>query len=58
MSEYQFRAQSMHTSSYLHRLNEAYQFKGERPAFEQRFKRFVAANSSHKALLAKNIVQF
>jgi hypothetical protein len=37
-------------SRYLHQLNEAYQFKGD-PAFEQRFKRFVAYNSSRKALL-------
>lgn len=38
-------------SRYLHLLNEAYQFKGERPAFEHSFKRFVVANSSRKALL-------
>ncbi|ENM5739828.1 hypothetical protein AB1F87_003410 [Vibrio mimicus] len=38
-------------SHYLHQLNEAYQFKGDSPAFEQRFKRFVVANNSRKALL-------
>ncbi|WJV62781.1 hypothetical protein PCO87_01140 [Pectobacteriaceae bacterium C52] len=38
-------------SRYLHQLNEAYQFKGDRPAFEQRFKCFVVANNSRKALL-------
>ncbi|WP_351189550.1 hypothetical protein [Shewanella sp. TB4-MNA-CIBAN-0142] len=35
----------------LHQLNEAYQFKGDRPAFEQSFKCFIVANSSRKALL-------
>ncbi|WP_372943959.1 hypothetical protein [Shewanella sp.] len=38
-------------SRYLNQLNEAYQFKGDRPAFEQRFKRFIVANNSRKALL-------
>ncbi|WP_315708719.1 hypothetical protein [Brenneria uluponensis] len=38
-------------SRYLHHLNEAYQFKADEAAFEQRFKRFVVANNSRKALL-------
>ncbi|MGL4476291.1 MAG: hypothetical protein ACRCT7_17855 [Shewanella sp.] len=38
-------------SRYLHQLCEAYQFKAEEAAFEQRFKRFVVANNSRKALL-------
>jgi hypothetical protein len=38
-------------SRYLHQLNEACQFKGDHPAFEQRFKRFIVANNSRKALL-------
>ncbi|CCU70629.1 hypothetical protein [Thalassolituus oleivorans] len=38
-------------SSYLHQLFEAYQFKADEAAFEQRFKRFVVANNSRKALL-------
>lgn len=38
-------------SRYLHLLNEAYQFKADEAAFEQRFKRFVVANNSRKALL-------
>ena len=36
---------------YLHQLFEAYQFKADEAAFEQRFKRFVVANNSRKALL-------
>ncbi|MDE1248398.1 hypothetical protein MCT08_02045 [Vibrio aestuarianus] len=38
-------------SRYLHQLFEAYQFKADKAAFEQRFKRFVVANNSRKALL-------
>nr|WP_254619335.1 hypothetical protein [Vibrio metschnikovii] len=38
-------------SRYLHELFEAYQFKADEAAFEQRFKRFVVANTSRKALL-------
>lgn len=38
-------------SRYLHQLCEAYQFKADKAAFEQRFKRFVVANNSRKALL-------
>lgn len=38
-------------SRYLHQLFEAYQFKVDKAAFEQRFKRFVVANTSRKALL-------
>ena len=38
-------------SGYLQQLNEAYQFKGDSPAFEQRFKHFVVANKNRKALL-------
>ena len=38
-------------SHYLHQLNEAYQFKTDKAAFEQCFKRFVVANKSRKALL-------
>jgi hypothetical protein len=38
-------------SSYLHQMFEAYQFKGDIAAFEQRFKRFIIANNSRKALL-------
>jgi len=38
-------------SHYLHQLFEAYQFKGETPAFKQLLKRFTAANNSRKALL-------
>ncbi|WP_217516899.1 hypothetical protein [Vibrio metschnikovii] len=38
-------------SRYLHQLFEAYQFKADEVAFEQRFKRFVVANNSRKALL-------
>ncbi|MDA9557633.1 hypothetical protein N9R79_09065 [Vibrio sp.] len=38
-------------SRYLNQLNEAYQFKGICLAFEQRFKRFIAANCKRKALL-------
>lgn len=38
-------------SRYLNQLYEAYQFKGDGAVFEQRFKRFVAANHSRKALL-------
>ncbi|MDE1338723.1 hypothetical protein [Vibrio aestuarianus] len=38
-------------SRYLHQLFEAYQFKADKAAFEQRFKRFVVANDSRKALL-------
>ena len=40
-------------SRYLHQLNEAYQLKGDSPAFEQRFKRFIVANNSRKALLKR-----
>lgn len=36
---------------YLHQLFEVYQFKADEAAFEQRFKRFVVANNSRKALL-------
>ncbi|MGL6295781.1 MAG: hypothetical protein ACRC3K_05150 [Plesiomonas sp.] len=36
---------------YLHQLFEAYQFKADNVAFEQRFKRFVVANNGRKALL-------
>ncbi len=39
------------TSRYLHQLFEAYQFKTDKAAFEQRFKRFIAANKNRKALL-------
>ncbi|WP_025672884.1 hypothetical protein [Salinivibrio socompensis] len=38
-------------SRYLHQLCEAYQFHGNSASFDQRFKRFVAANSRRKALL-------
>ncbi|MBY8104905.1 hypothetical protein KW487_19875 [Vibrio fluvialis] len=38
-------------SRYLHQLFDAYQFKADEAAFEQRFKRFVVANNSRKALL-------
>ena len=38
-------------SHYLHQLNEAYQFKADKAAFEQRFQHFVVANKSRKALL-------
>ena len=38
-------------SLYLHQLCEAYQFKADEAVFEQRFKRFVVANNSRKALL-------
>jgi hypothetical protein len=38
-------------SRYLHQLFEAYQFKADEALFEQRFKRFVVANNSRKALL-------
>lgn len=38
-------------SRYLHQLFEAYQFKADEAAFEQRFERFVVANNSRKALL-------
>ncbi|MEM0515480.1 hypothetical protein WCN91_08665 [Pseudoalteromonas sp. YIC-827] len=38
-------------SDYLHQLFEAYQFKGDISAFEQRFKRFVSVNNGRKALL-------
>jgi hypothetical protein len=38
-------------SRYLHQLFEAYQFKAGEAEFEQRFKRFVVANNSRKALL-------
>jgi hypothetical protein len=38
-------------SRYLHQLCEAYQFKADEAVFEQRFKRFVVANNSRKALL-------
>lgn len=38
-------------SRYLHQLFGAYQFKADEAAFEQRFKRFVVANNSRKALL-------
>ncbi|RRO06693.1 hypothetical protein [Pectobacterium aquaticum] len=38
-------------SRYLHQLFEAYQFKADEAAFEQRFKRFAVANNSRKALL-------
>lgn len=38
-------------SRYLHQLNEAYQFKANKAAFVQRFKRFVVTNNSRKALL-------
>ncbi|WP_188926771.1 hypothetical protein [Shewanella algicola] len=37
----------------LHQLNEAYNFKGDITAFEQRFKRFIAINNSRKALLKR-----
>ena len=40
-------------SRYLHQLNEAYQFKADEAAFEQRLKRFVVANNSRKALLKR-----
>lgn len=30
---------------------QAYQFTGDRPAFEHRFKYFIVANSSRRALL-------
>ena len=36
---------------YLHQLFEAYQFKADEAVFKQRFKRFVVANNSRKALL-------
>ncbi len=38
-------------SRYLYQLFEAYQFKGDAAAFDQRFKRFIVANNSRKALL-------
>ena len=38
-------------SRYLHQLFEAYQFKADEAVFKQRFKRFVVANNSRKALL-------
>ncbi|EOX3353918.1 hypothetical protein ACPFTX_002900 [Vibrio cholerae] len=38
-------------SRYLYQLFEAYQFKADEAVFEQRFKRFVVANNSRKALL-------
>lgn len=38
-------------SRYLHQLFGAYQFNANEAAFEQRFKRFVVANNSRKALL-------
>ena len=38
-------------SRYLHQLFEAYQFKADEAEFAQRFKRFVVANNSRKALL-------
>lgn len=38
-------------SHYLHQLFEAYQFKADVAAFEQRFKCFVVANNSRRALL-------
>jgi hypothetical protein len=38
-------------SRYLHQLFDAYHFKADEVAFEQRFKRFVVANNSRKALL-------
>ncbi|HIF9105192.1 TPA: hypothetical protein ACX6QA_002128 [Photobacterium damselae] len=38
-------------SRYLHQLFDAYQFKADEAAFEQRFKRFVMANNGRKALL-------
>jgi hypothetical protein len=37
----------------VHQLAEAYQFKGERTAFELRFKRFVSNNNNRKALLKR-----
>ncbi|MGE6101535.1 hypothetical protein ACLH0B_20100 [Aeromonas salmonicida] len=40
-------------SRYLHQLCEAYQLKGDSPAFALRFKRFVVANNSRKALLTR-----
>ena len=40
-------------SRYLHQLNAAYQLKADEAAFEQRFKRFVVANNSRKALLKR-----
>ncbi|OOF29248.1 hypothetical protein [Salinivibrio sp. IB872] len=38
-------------SRYLHQLFEAYQLYDNAASFEQRFKRFIAANSRRKALL-------
>ncbi len=38
-------------SRYMYQLFEAYQFKADEAVFEQRFKRFVVANNSRKALL-------
>ncbi|AZG71744.1 hypothetical protein [Shewanella livingstonensis] len=38
-------------SRYLHKLFEAYQFKGDATAFQLHFKRFITANNSRKALL-------
>lgn len=40
-------------SRYVHQLWEAYQFKGDSPAFAQRFERFVVVNNSRKALLTR-----
>lgn len=40
-------------SRYVHQLCEAYQCKGDSPAFARRFKRFVVANNSRKALLTR-----
>lgn len=40
-------------SRHLHQLFEAYQFKGDAAVFDQRFKRFIAANNSRKALLKR-----
>ena len=40
-----------YASHYLHQLFEAYQFSADDAAFDQRFKQFIAANNSRKALL-------
>lgn len=37
----------------VHLLAEAYHFKGERTAFELRFRRFVSNNNNRKALLKR-----
>ncbi|MGL5487227.1 MAG: hypothetical protein ACRDC6_13220 [Shewanella sp.] len=40
-------------SRHVHQLWEAYQFKGDSPEFARRFKQFVVANNSRKALLTR-----